>query len=330
MTRAGFLRWLASGLAAGLKASLTWAAGMNPRAPRPESDLQPITPTSEFYLEDVSGPPESAKQLSPDWFLEIHGRVERPLRLDYPALLRRAARSETVTLNCIGNPVGGYAIGNAEWRGVPLADLLKTCRPEASAEWLILRAGDGYFESLPLRQAGHPAALLATHMNRRPLTPGHGYPLRLILPGLYGIKQVKWLSGIELSDRPQAGYWHKRGWSREARVQILSRIDHPREGAWLERGRHEVRGIAFAGDRGIEYVQVSADNGRTWDLARLDPPLSDYAWVFWRYPVTFSRSGRYTLTVRAADRYSGVQDGRLRDPFPQGVTGYHRITFKVY
>jgi len=331
MTRSGFLRLLLSLLVSLL--FTPWrvrAADMKPRAPRPASGILPITPTARFYVEDINGPPDSARQGATHWRLRVHGQVAHPLSFDYPSLVQRPAVSRIITLSCIGNPVGSYAIGNAEWRGVPLTEILREAQPTSSASWLVLRADDGYFESIPLKQARHPGALLATHMNRERLTPDHGFPLRLMIPGLYGIKQVKWLREMELSEDRAPGYWHKRGWSPDARVQIFSRIDFPRHEQWMERGTHAVRGIAFAGDRGVEYVQVSTDGERTWNLAQLEQPLSDYSWVFWSYPVTFPQPGRFTLSVRAADKFSGIQRGEWRDPFPNGVTGYHRVEVLVF
>ncbi len=304
-------------------------ADMAPRFKVPKGAVPPVTPTSRFYVEDISGVPDVIKNGAPGWKLKVHGLVEHPLALNLDGLAKRPQVEETITLSCIGNPVGGYALGNAEWRGVSLRKLIDDTGPKSGAVWLIVKAADGYHESIPLKQAQHRAAMLATHMNGERLTKDHGYPVRLLIPGLYGIKQVKWIEELQLSAERLPGYWNKKGWDREAWVQIFSRIDWPKQDDGLLRGHHTMRGIAFAGDRGIIRVEVSQDEGKTWELAELEPPLSEYSWVFWNKRVPL-RPGRQTLMVRAADLYSGIQRGYKRDPFPSGVTGFHRIEIDVY
>ncbi|QPJ62275.1 MAG: molybdopterin-dependent oxidoreductase [Candidatus Nitronauta litoralis] len=304
-------------------------ANMAPRFTVPTGDTSPITPTSRFYVEDISGVPDYVKAGAPDWMLQIHGEVERPLSLNLKAIAAKPQVQKIITLSCIGNPVGGHAIGNAKWQGISLRKLLEEVSPSSDADWMIVRGADGYHESIPIKKARHPAALLATHMNGERLTKDHGYPLRLLIPGLYGIKQVKWIQELEFSAGRQPGYWNKKGWTRDARVQIFSRIDWPHQGENLLRGNHNIRGVAFAGDRGIIRVEISFDEGKTWQLATLGKPLSNYSWVFWNASVPLG-PGHYSVMVRAADLYSGIQSGYKRDPFPAGVNGFHRIEFKVF
>ncbi len=337
MTRARFLQmlagWILLLLALPLRAlaflKITPVTDMAPRFTVPKGATPPITPTPRFYVEDISGVPDFIKAGAPGWVLKIHGEVETPLTLDLQAIAVRPQVRETITLSCIGNPVGGYALGNAKWQGISLREVLQQADPKNSAEWMIVRAADGYHESIPIKQARHRAGMLATHMNGQPLTKDHGYPLRLLIPGLYGIKQVKWIQELELASERLPGYWNKKGWTRDARVQIFSRIDWPRQGDTMRRGYHKIRGIAFAGDRGIIRVQVSLDEGKTWELARLQSPMSEYSWVFWSLRVPLDR-GHHSVMVRAGDLYSGIQRGYKRDPFPAGVTGWHRIEFEVY
>jgi len=327
MTRHLFLRFCLAALWSLLLAPVRAWSGMEPRLMKRRKVPLPITPVPEFYVEDYSGPP---KNLSLDrWRLRIEGDVSHPALFTYSDLLARPSRKQFATLNCIGNPVGGHAIGNAEWEGISLGKLIETADPGFFANTLVLKGADGYHESIPLRKAFHPGALLALKMNGEPLSADHGFPLRLLIPGLYGIKQMKWVETLEIRRGSYEGYWQKQGWSREAGVKIVSRIDHPENDATLARGTVTVRGIAFAGDRGIQYVQVSTDEERTWTLARLDPPLSPWSWVFWSSTHRFSQPGRYTLAVRAADNYSGVQRDDLRDPFPSGTSGIHRIGINV-
>ncbi|MBX5446376.1 molybdopterin-dependent oxidoreductase, partial [Sphaerobacter sp.] len=158
----------------------------------------------------------------------------------------------------------------------------------------------------------------------------HGYPLRLIVPGIFGMKNVKWITRIEAVDRDFQGYWQERGWSDIATVQTMSRIDVPASNRTLVAGQPTlIAGIAFAGDRGISKVEVSTDDGETWAPATLDEPLSPLTWVLWRYEWTPIRPGRYHLVVRAYDGQGQVQDAKERPPLPDGATGYHTVSVRV-
>lgn len=329
MNRSQFLRLLFFGLLFLLALPLKVLADMVPHVFKTRKHPLPITPVQEFYIEDYSGPPKSLRHGADPWRLTIKGKVDHPLTLDYRQILARPSVKRIITMNCIGNPVGGRAIGNAEWQGIPLKDLLAEADPHFFSNTLILRAEDGYYESIPLRKAKHPGAMLAYKMNGKPLTLNHGFPLRLLIPGLYGIKQMKWIVEIEVADHRPKGYWHKRGWSKQAKVKIISRIDLPENNEVLRSRQTVIRGIAFAGDRGIQYVQVSIDGEKTWSLAQLEKPLSPYSWVFWKFPCIFHRPGRTRIAVRAADQYSGLQKDDLRDPFPSGTSGIHRIEVLV-
>ncbi len=302
---------------------------MKPKAERPEGATPAITPVHKFYVEDISGPPESLKQGIRDWTLKVTGKITHPLTLNYERIMKRPKVKRIITLSCIGNPLGGYAIGNAEWEGISLKALLEEVDPHFFSKTVILKGEDGYHDSIPLNKARHPGALLAHTMNGKPLTLNHGFPLRLLVPGHYGIKQVKWLKELEITDQPHEGYWQKRKWDKDAKIKIMSRVDFPVHDQWLDSRTTVLRGIAFAGDRGIQYVQVSLDGERSWSLARLEKPLSPYSWVMWSFPCTFPGPGRYGIAVRAADLYSGIQRDDARDPFPSGIAGIHRISVNV-
>ena len=329
MTRSRFLRFLLFSLLFLFALPLKVLADMVPRVFKTRKQPLPITPVEEFYVEDYSGSPKSLKQGAKNWRLTVKGKVENPLTLDYKQILSRPAVKRIITINCIGNPVGGRAIGNAEWQGILLKDLIDEADPHFFTSTLIIRAEDGYFESIPLRKAKHSDAMLAYKMNGQPLTLSHGYPLRLLIPGLYGIKQMKWIKEIEVANHHPKGYWHKKGWSKQAIVKIISRIDIPENNEVLNSRQTVIHGIAFAGDRGIQHVQVSIDGEKTWSLAQLKKPLSKNSWVFWKFPCIFPKSGRNRIAVRAADLYSGLQQDDLRDPFPAGTSGIHRIEVQV-
>jgi len=302
-------------------------AGMQPKVKIPTGAVAPITPNSEFYIEDIHGPPKPLN--AHNWNLKITGKVDQPLTLSLDQIRKRPTVRQIITLSCIGNPVGGYALGNAEWEGIALRDLLDEADPDFFTKTLIFKGADGYHDSIPLNRGRHRAALLVHTMNGEPLSREHGFPLRLLVPGLYGIKQVKWIREIEVTNEIHTGYWEKRNWSRDGNVKIISRIDFPKNESWVHGSKTVLRGIAFAGDRGIQYVQISTDGERSWSLAQLEKPLSPYSWVFWSFPMNLPRPGRYSIAVRAADQYSGIQRDGQRDPFPSGTSGIHRIQFNA-
>lgn len=301
-------------------------------APLPEFDAIEglsawVTPNEAFYK-------VSKNLFDPDlrrsaWALRVYGHVERPfaLSLDELRALARPVRQAT-TLSCISNPVGGDLIGNAYWTGIPLRALLQRAGLRPGVVDIRFEAADGYTDSLPLEKAMEPDTLVAWEMNGEPLPWDHGYPARLIVPGIYGMKNVKWLTAIEAVTHDYKGYWERRGWSDEAVVRTLSRFDVPRSGRRLAGGPVTVAGIAFAGDRGIRAVQVSFDGGRTWRGAEVEPAPSRLSWVRWRVTWAASSPGRYTLVVRAIDGTGAVQDGTERPALPDGATGYHRISLE--
>ncbi len=171
-------------------------------------------------------------------------------------------------------------------------------------------------------------------MNGEPLPPQHGFPLRVIVPGIYGMKNVKWLSKIELVNYDFKGYWEKRGWSDEAVIPIMSEVLMPMDGKTVPLANYVIGGVAFAGRHGISRVQVSLDDKRTWHEAEIKPPLSKWAWVLWRYDWKPARQGEYTITVRGIDRAGKVQEspsllGRLFGTFPDGARGFHSVNVRV-
>jgi len=284
-----------------------------------------VTPTADFYhvsknVFDPEGP-------DPGWTLSIGGLVDRPMSLSLNELQSRPASEAFATLECIDNQVGGDLIGNALWRGVSLGDLLREAGPAAGAVDIVFRALDDYTDGISIEKALEPGALLAYDMNGAPLNSTHGAPLRLIAPGIFGMKNVKWITSVEVVATDYKGYWQRRGWDDRAPYQTMSRIDVARaSGA----GRPAtIAGIAFAGDRGIARVEVSTDGGRTWTDAQLRPPLSPNAWVLWLYEWTPTAVGSYAVVVRATDGKGDVQTEKRAGPVPSGSTGWHSRTLDV-
>src|SRR5207302_11230982 len=196
------------------------------------------------------------------------------------------------TLECISNRVGGKLMSNAKWIGVPLNEILDRAGVNTSrAVEVVFRAAGGYSDSLPIDHAMDPSTLIAIGMNGHVLPRAHGYPARLLSVGTYGMKNPKWLTGIQVVDRPFAGYWEQRGWAKLPTVETESRIDIPTNGAVVGRAT-TIAGVAFAADRGISRVELTTDGGRNWAPAELKTALGPYTWRLWRYRWTPRQSGR--------------------------------------
>ncbi len=294
---------------------------------RPEAQsTQPITPNDEFYVTSYRSPP--AVRLD-DWSLSIKGLVERPLTLTYEQLVARPAVTQIVTLECVGNTVGGEFIGTAKWGGVPLQPLLEEAGARSEAYDVVFRAADGYSDSIRLARAMAGDVLIAHRMNGVPLPQGHGFPARAIVPGHYGMKSVQWLTDIEVVAQDYKGYYAQKGWTDEAVIKTTSRIDRPGHGATIRGPVRTIEGFAFAGTRGIKLVEISTDGGEHWMPATLAPPLSSASWRFWRYEWRVPGPGRRQLVVRAADGTGTVQTSIEQEPAPDGASGLHEITVTV-
>ena len=291
-------------------------------------ELSPeVTPTDQFYTvsKNFADPHVDAAT----WRLQITGLVERPTTLTLDALRALPATEQYFTLACISNLVGGDLIGNARWRGVKLRDLLNAAGVKPGVRKVVLSSSaDSYSDSITFDKAMEETTLLAYEMNGEPLTYKHGAPARLLIPGIYGMKNVKWVTRIELVDREFLGYWQERGWSDAAAIQTFSRIDVPIGGRTVA-GPIQIGGVAHAGDRGIKKVEVSTDGGRTWLEANRKPPLSPNSWTIWTLDWTPPGPGAYQLKVRATDGLDRVQDATIRDSFPDGATGYHSVSVRV-
>jgi len=262
------------------------------------------------------------------WQLRIGGTVDHPYTLSYAELQALPVTERYHTLECISNEIGGDLMSNALFRGTKLADILNRAGIQQGATNLIFKAADGYSDSLHLAQALDPRALVVYHINGEPLPQPHGFPARLLVPNLYGMKNGKWLTDLDLGSGTYTGYWEERGWTREAVVKMMSRIDTPHDGQGLSPRATSIAGVAFAGERGISEVQVSVDAGQTWQTANLRRPLGALTWTLWELPWT-PTTGRYVITCRAVDLDGNVQQPDQAPTLPDGASGYHVVTVAV-
>lgn len=291
-----------------------------------------VTPNQEFYVTTYS---TVEPEIDPGKHsLKIEGLVEKPFVLTLKDLEAMKDKEEFVTLQCIGNPVGGDSIGNALWEGVTLRKILDLARPRKGIVKAAFFAEDGYSDSIPYNLARSDDVFLAWRMNGEPLPRQHGYPLRVIVPGIYGMKHVKWLSKVELVNFNFKGYWEKKGWSDEAVIPVKSQILMPMNGKSIPFGKYMVGGVAFGGRYGISRVQVSVDGGKKWSEANVKPPLSGWAWSLWEYDWTPERKGNYRILVRGIDRSGKVQEstgllGKITRSYPAGAKGFHQIDVTV-
>jgi DMSO/TMAO reductase YedYZ molybdopterin-dependent catalytic subunit len=287
-----------------------------------------ITPVGEFY--SVSKNFFSDPNVDgASWNLEIGGRVERPYAIGYDDLRALPAVEDVRTLMCISNEVGGNLIGNASWRGVRLRDLLEQAGPAAGAYKVVFTCADDYTDSIRFDKAMSPDTLLVYEMNGAPLIPKHGYPARLLVPDIYGMKNVKWVRKIEVLDHDFRGFWQQRGWSDEAVIKTMSRIDTVTSYTAVNVEPVVLGGVAFAGARGIARVEYSVDGGQSWEYAELKPALGFATWVLWAAEWTPPGPGQYTIRVRATDKTGVVQTTRGADPLPDGASGLHAVTLRT-
>ena len=287
-----------------------------------------LVPNVDFYRIDTA---LTVPQIAPDdWTVRITGMVDHEIELTYADIQERAQVEEIVTLSCVSNEVGGDLVGNARWQGILLADLLQEAGPQDGAEQVVGVSVDGFTAGFPLEVAldGRPA-MIAIGMNGEPLPVVHGFPARLVIPGLYGyVSATKWLSEIRLTTWDGFdGYWIPRGWSKEGPIKTESRIDVPRGGSSLTAGTNAIAGVAWAPTRGIDKVEVQVDDG-DWQEARLGDETTDLSWrqwvVEWDAP-----TGDHQIRVRATDGEGETQTDEIAPPAPSGATGWHTISVTV-
>lgn len=291
--------------------------------------LSPLfTPNASFYRIDTALAVPRVDVES--WRLQVTGMVDSPFELGYDDLLALPQVESDITLACVSNQVGGDLIGNARWRGVRLTELLERADVQPGATQIVGRSVDGWTGGFPTEVAlDGRECLVAVAMNGDALPRDHGFPARLVVPGLFGyVSATKWLSEIELTTLDAFdGYWIPRGWSKDGPVDTQSRIDVPRFAARLAPGRHSIAGVAWAPTRGIDRVEVSVDDG-PWLEAALSEPLSKDTWRQWVYDWD-ATPGRHELRTRATDGTGKTQTAEELAPRPGGATGYHTIAVTV-
>jgi DMSO/TMAO reductase YedYZ molybdopterin-dependent catalytic subunit len=264
------------------------------------------------------------------WRLTVDGQVDNPFTLTYQDLLALPMKQQYESLMCISNEVGGQYMSNAQWEGIPLMDLLQRAGVKTGATKVVFHAVDDYTDSIHLTKALEPTTLLAVRMNGVTLPQGHGFPVRMLVPGIYGMKHCKWLTRIEVVNYDFQGYWQQRGWSDAAPVRMTARIDTPLTGSSVTTNRTTyIAGVAFSGNKGISEVDVSTDAGQTWQPTTLKQPLSALTWVLWELAWQPPKAGSYTVVARAIDLEGNVQYPGEEPPLPNGSSGYHSITLNV-
>ena len=267
------------------------------------------------------------------WSLSLGGLVANPKTYTIDDLKSLPKVEEYDTFICVSNLINGGLISNARWGGVRISDLFADGGGALqAAKYVVFQSVDGYSVGVPLARALDPSSMLAYEMNGVTLPQRHGYPLRAVIPGLYGMMSAKWVRQVELSDSVYLGFWQTRGWSNDATVQTVAFIRVPSDGATVSLSQNGgsvvLGGVAFAGDRGISKVEVSVDGGSTWQAATLKPPASDLTWVLWAFEWN-PKPGNYVIYARATDGRGALQTSAQADTFPSGATGYVMSTVNV-
>ncbi|HLL62321.1 MAG TPA: molybdopterin-dependent oxidoreductase [Propionibacteriaceae bacterium] len=287
-----------------------------------------VTDNDNFYRIDTA---LQVPVIDPaDWSLTITGMVDNPFTLDYATLAAKPLVEHMVTLTCVSNEVGGDLAGNALWLGFPLRELLAEARPQRGADMVLSTSDDGWTAGTPLEVLTDPdrQALLAIGMNGAPLPIEHGFPVRMVVPGLYGyVSATKWVTELKVTTfAADQGYWTPLGWSARGPIKIASRIDRP-GGRKLDPGPVVVAGVAWAQHTGIAAVEVQVDGG-PWQRARLAETVGPDTWRQWVFDWA-AASGDHTLSVRAIDTNGDLQVAASAPPAPDGATGYHSISVRV-
>ncbi|WP_149957241.1 molybdopterin-dependent oxidoreductase [Zafaria cholistanensis] len=311
-------------------------APTRPAAPLPSGVQAPVagmpaytTPNAQFYRIDTA---LVVPEVDPgSWRLRVHGMVEQEVELSYAELMESGLVEADVTLTCVSNAVGGDLAGNARWLGLPLRQVLERARPLPGADMVLSTSADGFSASTPLEVLRDGRnALLAVGMNGEPLPLEHGFPVRMVVPGLYGfVSATKWVVDLEVTRfADKQAYWTARGWDERAPIKLASRVDVPRGFARLPAGTVDIGGTAWAQGIGISRVEVQLDGG-DWREAVLAAEATVDSWRQWSYRWEDAEPGDHTARVRAYDATGAQQTGERADPIPNGASGWHEVRFTV-
>lgn len=325
----------ATAVASGFRSSLTLPAPATPAQAVPPgaslsvSGISPlVTPNADFYRIDTALTVPAIDP--PSWKLKVTGMVEREIELDFATLLAKPMTERHITIACVSNEVGGDLIGNARWLGWPVRELLAMAGPKAGADMVLSTSNDGWTASTPLQALTDDRdALLAVGMNGEPLPLEHGFPVRMIVPGLYGfVSATKWLTELRVTRfADQTAYWTTRGWSDHGPIKTQSRIDVPRNGRTVKAGTVQFGGVAWAQHRGVSRVELRVHRG-SWQQATLAAGISTDTWYQWQHTLDLA-AGDHEVQVRATDSSGQPQTEDKAPVAPDGATGYHTITVKV-
>jgi len=299
----------------------------------PARDTLYFTPNDQFYTVNyMDSPYNLSRDLDQEqWQMVVTGAVSNRMVLRWRDLLNRKSFTQVSTLICIDTLPGGSSISNAIWRGISLKELLLEAGADAeTARDVIFRGADAYHDSIPFERAMQDEVMLAYLMNGEKLPKAHGFPVRLLVPGLYGIKNVKWITEIEVYNGDYQGYWQRKGWTDEGTIHIFSRFDSPGHYQDVPGPNIHFRGIAFGGPHSISNVQLSFDQEKTWVEAEIEPPHSPWSWVIWNYHWKDVAPQKTLVFVRAIDTTGKVQTSEITRPQPNGATGLHSIVVNVY
>lgn len=287
-----------------------------------------VTPNGQFYRIDTA---LSVPRVDPStWELRVHGMVEEEFTLSFAELLEMDLEETWLTLTCVSNPVGGELAGNAKWLGYPIRELLARARPQAGADMVLSTSADGFSASTPLEVLTDGRdALLAVGMNGEPLPLEHGFPVRMVVPGLYGyVSATKWVVDLEVTRfADRTAYWTQRGWSERGPIKLASRIDVPRGFETVPASGAILGGTAWSQTIGIDRVQVQVDEGQ-WQDATLATEATVDTWRQWSFEWD-GEPGDHTARVRAVNRDGEVQTSERADTVPNGASGWHQVRFRA-
>ena len=300
--------------------------------------ITPITPTELFYTVTKNVvDPEVDRDL---WRLEIGGNVNDPKTYSFDDLQDFEQIDQETTLMCISNNVGSGLFGNANWRGVRLRDLLNASGVQEGAVEVLVSGADAYSDTFAIEKAMAEETLVVYQINGEPLPRKHGYPVRIIVPGLYGEKNIKWVTRVEVVDHDAKGFYEKQGWGPNFVPKVRSDVFAPflardqrqkTRGQWIIRDQYrvndaiELKGRAFAPDQGIGSVEVSTDNGETWNPAELYYPGTEITWALWSYTWRPTTAGEYVVIPRCTSRTGEQQPSESQRTVPDGAQGYHKV-----